>query len=564
MPFTVKNWQNSPNATTPISAEALEDMEDRLSDYTDLLGSRLAVNAKDSTYGAIGDGVNDDTAEITAALATGAHVYLPKGTYLVDNVTLATAGQRLFGDGPGLTILKNPGGAGDQVVTLTGAGARLSDVTVDGNKASVSSGAAGAVDIAAANAGIERCSVLSAYSYGIRLRDADGMFARDCRVLDSNSHGIFGVSSASAVDMQDMEISRCHVDRSGIAAGSVGATHGITVHGNTTGPKRIRRVRVADNTIVMTASPTGGTVSCGIEVWGYCPGSSVVGNTVVGSDFAISIDFSDYTTVSGNTVRNPDAYGIEIATSNACSVVGNTIDGAGNCSHGIIWTGLTDYGTVTGNSIHDVTDSGVFIGGGDRALVCGNLIKKATTAGIYFQAGNHGVAVGNFIDLETTGSNCIVYESTPKITAIGNVLKDYTAGGIAPFASSGTYAGTIQGNYFDSGAGSRINNLLSGTATSADLRIEPQVGHTLPSVASATTITLPLEGDVVSVTGTTNITSVTASYVGRRVTLIFAGALTFTDGSNLKLAGNLVTTADDTITLVSDGTNWVEVARSVN
>ena len=40
--------------------------------------------------------------------------------------------------------------------------------------------------------------------------------------------------------------------------------------------------------------------------------------------------------------------------------------------------------------------------------------------------------------------------------------------------------------------------------------------------------------------------------------------LTFTDGSNLKLAGNFVTTADDTITLAYDGTNWYEICRSVN
>jgi hypothetical protein len=32
----------------------------------------------------------------------------------------------------------------------------------------------------------------------------------------------------------------------------------------------------------------------------------------------------------------------------------------------------------------------------------------------------------------------------------------------------------------------------------------------------------------------------------------------------LKLAGNLVATADDTITIVCDGTNWYEVGRAVN
>jgi len=85
----------------------------------------------------------------------------------------------------------------------------------------------------------------------------------------------------------------------------------------------------------------------------------------------------------------------------------------------------------------------------------------------------------------------------------------------------------------------------------------------VPSVASAGTITLPGD-EFVLVTGTTTITSITAGACGDRVTLQFAGALTLTDGSNLALAGNFVTTSADTITLVSDGTNWIETSRSVN
>jgi hypothetical protein len=51
---------------------------------------------------------------------------------------------------------------------------------------------------------------------------------------------------------------------------------------------------------------------------------------------------------------------------------------------------------------------------------------------------------------------------------------------------------------------------------------------------------------------------------GANVTLVFADALTVTDGSNLRLNGNFTTSADDTLTLVCDGTNWYEVARSAN
>lgn len=109
-----------------------------------------------------------------------------------------------------------------------------------------------------------------------------------------------------------------------------------------------------------------------------------------------------------------------------------------------------------------------------------------------------------------------------------------------------------------------ISPIISGILTRST------VASTWPAatsfvIASAGTITLyESDTDYYEVTGTTTITSVTASWPGRKVTLVFTGALTFTDGSNLKLAGNFVTTADDTITLVCNGTNWYEVSRSVN
>lgn len=83
-------------------------------------------------------------------------------------------------------------------------------------------------------------------------------------------------------------------------------------------------------------------------------------------------------------------------------------------------------------------------------------------------------------------------------------------------------------------------------------------------IASAAAIALIGNYAMYVVTGTTSVTSLTASWAGREVTLVFAAALTFTDGSNLKLAGNFVTTADDTIRLQCDGTNWFEISRSVN
>lgn len=65
---------------------------------------RETVSAKD--FGAVGDGVADDTAAIQAALNTGKAVFLPVGVYkLTAPVTLSTVGQRLYGESSHTTYL---------------------------------------------------------------------------------------------------------------------------------------------------------------------------------------------------------------------------------------------------------------------------------------------------------------------------------------------------------------------------------------------------------------------------------------------------------------------------
>jgi hypothetical protein len=87
------------------------------------------------------------------------------------------------------------------------------------------------------------------------------------------------------------------------------------------------------------------------------------------------------------------------------------------------------------------------------------------------------------------------------------------------------------------------------------------------TVASAANISLPFDGNIVTVSGAVGITSITATFwKGNVVTLWIPGNLTVTDGSNLKLAGNFVSGANGgTLTLANvDNTNWLEVSRAVH
>lgn len=87
----------------------------------------------------------------------------------------------------------------------------------------------------------------------------------------------------------------------------------------------------------------------------------------------------------------------------------------------------------------------------------------------------------------------------------------------------------------------------------------------LQAVASADALVLPTAQKVISVTGTTTITSIsTQGHSGNVVTLLFTEELTVTRGSNIQISADFVTTIQDTLTICCDGNNWFEIARAVN
>jgi len=85
--------------------------------------------------------------------------------------------------------------------------------------------------------------------------------------------------------------------------------------------------------------------------------------------------------------------------------------------------------------------------------------------------------------------------------------------------------------------------------------------NTTPSVAGGTVFKC-------TPAGSTTITTFTGGVAGQIITIIFTNAnATLQDSGTLKLAGastNFVSTADDTMVLEYDGTNWFELDRSVN
>lgn len=88
------------------------------------------------------------------------------------------------------------------------------------------------------------------------------------------------------------------------------------------------------------------------------------------------------------------------------------------------------------------------------------------------------------------------------------------------------------------------------------------------SIASAATTTLPNAhaGDLIAITGTTTISTITAIAPGERRILKFANTLTLDHaGGNVYLAGsaNLATAANMVVHLICDGTNWYQIGTAV-
>lgn len=175
-----------------------------------------------------------------------------------------------------------------------------------------------------------------------------------------------------------------------------------------------------------------------------------------------------------------------------------------------------------------------------------------------------GAAVASGTTITATGSLFHVTGTTPIATM--NAAAGFLSGQVC-IVADGAYTTTVAGNF--------ATALLAVVGETICYQYDPNTSKWYAGwdvapygtdVASATTTTLGV-GSVFTITGTTSITTLNtcnAANAGRRVTLIFSGALTFTDGNNLKISGNFVTTADDSITLVCNGTNWYEIGRSVN
>ena len=337
--------------------------------------------------------------------------------------------------------------------------------------------------------------------------------------------------------------------------------------------------RLARITDAQSSSSIGGGGGS-TQVWAVCNGVDTWTLTAIGGGGGVS----GLSTADGGTALSDNAI---VRGDGTTGVQGSTVtvaDSTGNLQ----WEGTTADAFEGNFTFADPTAdwtwawgaAGDLVGAGslsvDNLKIDGNTISSTDTNGNFIVApngtGSLQLPAGSaalpglvFTGSTTSGlaninGSVVIVDATAQLGAFDDfdLAMRMPNGGQVSFTSNSTPATTIG----DVGFGRRAAGV--GRLTDGSTGVRGLFGGGA-DVASASALPVPT-GRVFHVTGTTNIDSITSTNFqsGVCITLIFDDILTVADGSNLKLTAALVTTADDTLSLCYDGTNWYEASRSIN
>lgn len=392
-------------------------------------------------YGAIGNGVVDDTAAIQDAInaanaAGGGTVYFPPGTYKATNITLA-----------GMANITLMGAGAASILDNSGNNTRVFEIKTSSNHIAIES------LTFRGDFGIQTTDL--PLQAGIEVKHSEFVSIRNCHF-----EKLCGDAITVGWTTHHVDIGNNSMDGGLGFVGMIGSTvdgyaEYIDVHDNTirdtiTAPRPpagginnpgsddlidgwgMKHVSIRGNTFNMQGTIATATKSnhaillLAVEAEGQVVEDvAIVGNVIDGcisddalyTSKAIELDASQwYTGYTGMT---------------NVSVVGNTIK---NCSTAIAVFRPANSMVVSGNAIYDCKN-GIKVTLGDYCTVQGNTIDKASLGGIYLQ-GNGLVCVGNILkDLAASGQG---------IVCVGD--DSIVANNLVHLGGAGCYGFSVEGN----------------------------------------------------------------------------------------------------------------------
>lgn len=482
--------------------------------------------------------------DAAAAISGGGLVLLRAGTYTVSSTIAMKSNVELCAYGPVKLVLaagvnSHVIRAGDNTTNW-----KIRGIEIDGNKANQTAGH-----------GITSAGGASTLSYVTLI---------DCHIHDCFDSGVcpFGT-------VEFMNVYGCLFENNGAAGlSSADTIEHFTWHGNiarNNGTHGMGLLGIGKHGTISgnVCADNGQAVPPGQSdnFTGYnaaCENLTITGNTSEGGGNHGFHFGGNGITYTGNTVKGALYSGIYHQShgglpSENISMSGNTVEGCGDYGG---WIENTNSGSLGVNSFFDNGKHGLALSNCANLTIGVISLKGNGWSGLAAIDGSGRLTISGIISYQNAQAGLLLADTTDS-TITGCTLSNNTGLGIEGTGTEGS--NLISGNTVKANTAGQIDQLAATT------RCDGNLTSTSNTIASAATLTLPPDGRFFNITGTTNITTLTASWQDRIVVLRFGGALTISNGTNMSLVGgSFVTTANDTLTLAAAGAEWFEVARSVN
>lgn len=345
---------------------------------TVVLGNKIK-DVHPEWFGAVGDEVADDTAEIQDAVTAcpvGGIVWFT-GTYLISGTITLKSGVHLIGTAGAKIKLKDASHAGLDSTTAMLAGSSISNVmvaclTLDGNKANNTTGNTSKGD-------------------GLYFSDATNIVIESVRIINCPRDGLTFLGATT----QDVRISNCFIDGSGIVGMNGGenllliAGKNFTVSNGTFTNSLLRGIGI---------ETTGGSTIVDVAISNCISSNNNQGISVNGSTIANIL-------LTGCLFKSNTLDGILLSTGSHVTISGS--QSISNGTDGIRLSGVSNDIVITGGKIESNTGDGIS-GTMNRGVISGILIQNNGGHGIDIDATGTEVGIeGNTVLNNTlTGITC--------------------------------------------------------------------------------------------------------------------------------------------------------------
>lgn len=426
------------------------------------------MNVRD--FGATGNGITDDTLALRAAFAAvpdqGAHVHVPRGTYLVSGVLALKSDTYLKGEGQGSLFKRKSDG--DETLFLSDGvtGVTMESIAIDlngaghGQNKNFASGIAfRALEIPPPHHRIISC-------YNIRIRDI--------KVFDSTGTTVLGRHAILTLHCNGVWIEDNHV------------SHGLRIKAGGVGDRLIIRNNLVDepnDNGITIATHEGKTITANYIIQGNIIRAAKGSSIYIGKDTdPLGIDQGGIVykniLIDGNIILGPVGYGQSMITVHLAGVterihiVNNVLENSGSLqqfTQGIESSIQDDTwgkpGTdllVAGNTVEGNFDhAGIWIRSWSRVRIAHNQVSRGSSNGIRLGAVDTATIQSNMI------SNCAIgihLEDSTHLVATGNSLRELSSHGVL-LSTSDTDKKTslhFTGNQVSENAGSGITEQGAG------------------------------------------------------------------------------------------------------